>query len=222
VTRRGAAALAALALGSSAAAPAAATPLQTPPEIAPVTKLWRCDEQALGFPAAGRLAHGVQLPEEGDDFFTWDSNLARSPNRSWRRWGTQHLVDALIEVFAEYSQAEPLSTRIGVQDISRRHGGVFGERFGGLGHSSHQNGLDADIAYPRKDGLELGIDSPAEVDLERAQLLVDLFVKAGARYVFVGPRLSLRGPRGVVQKLRYHDDHMHVRILCPMAPLSAP
>jgi hypothetical protein len=37
-------------------------------------------------------------------------------------------------------------------------------------------------------------------------------VLAGARYVFTGPHLSLRGPRGVVQKLAYHDDHMHVRL----------
>ena len=31
----------------------------------------------------------------------------------------------------------------------------FGRRFGGLGHASHQNGLDVDVYYPRIDGREL-------------------------------------------------------------------
>ena len=53
---------------------------------------------------------------------------------------------------------------------------------------------------------------PAQIDRERTQELVDAFVEAGARYVFVGPRTGLRGPRRVVQRLGHHDDHMHVRI----------
>ena len=181
----------------------------------PITRLWRCDEQALGLPFAGSLAHGAQLPPEGDHHFTWDLVLNRSPNRSWRRWGTQYTLDTLMLVLGLYAEEEPLAARVGVGDVSRRPGGIFDERYGGLGHGSHQNGLDVDVAYPRFDGLELGIDSPAEVDVERSQLLVDLFVKAGATRIYVGPRLPLRGPRKIVSKLRYHDDHMHVRLRCP-------
>ena len=196
--------------------PAPPPPVAPPaPPLPPVEELWTCEEQALGTPNRGRLEHGVQLPAEGDDFFTWDALRDRSPNRSWRRWGTQHLIDTMLAVFADYMEEEPLSARIGVSDLSRPRGGIFDERFGGLGHSSHQNGLDVDIAYPRKDGLELGISDPSEVDVKRSQRLVSLFVKAGASYVFVGPRLPLRGRRGVVQKLRFHDDHMHVRLPCP-------
>ena len=84
--------------------------------------------------------------------------------------------------------------------------------FGGLGHASHQNGLDVDILYPRLDGLERRACAPALVDDELSQDLVDRFVAAGAVYVFTGPRLALRGPRRVVVKLAHHDDHMHVRI----------
>jgi hypothetical protein len=54
------------------------------------------------------------------------------------------------------------------------------------------------------------------VDAARAQELVAAFVAAGAQYVFVSPVLYrrglLRGPRGVVIPLVYHDEHMHVRI----------
>jgi protein MpaA len=45
-----------------------------------------------------------------------------------------------------------------------------------------------------------------------AQDLVTRFVRAGAVKVFVGPRVGLRGPRRKVERLIYHDDHMHVRI----------
>lgn len=226
--RRAASALAALTLGgalmsSGAGAQDPVPPLAAPQlaepgpmELMPITRLWRCHEQALGSPSFGRLAHGVQLPEEGDNFFTWDTNMDRSPNRGWRRWGTQHTIDTLLEVFARYVEEEPFAARVGVEDISRPRGGIFDERYGGLGHSSHQNGIDVDVSYPREDGLELGVSDPSEVDLERSQLLVDLFVKAGARYVFVGPRLPLSGRRGVVQKLRHHDDHLHVRLPCPV------
>ena len=84
--------------------------------------------------------------------------------------------------------------------------------FGGLGHASHQNGLDIDILYPRKDGTETRPTKPSQVDRELAQDLVDRFVAAGAVKVFVGPRLDLKGPRNVVMPLIYHDDHLHVRI----------
>jgi hypothetical protein len=73
-------------------------------------------------------------------------------------------------------------------------------RFGGLGHASHQNGLDADVYYPRRDRRE------------RAPRRVDRFVAAGAQIVFVGPSTGIHGPAGVVQVLVCPDDHPHVRL----------
>ena len=84
--------------------------------------------------------------------------------------------------------------------------------YGGLGHASHQNGLDIDILYPRKDGTETRAIKPSQVDRKLAQDLVDRFVAAGAVKVFVGPHLHLKGPKKVVVPLIYHDDHLHVRI----------
>ena len=52
---------------------------------------WR-DSVALGTHTAGRLERGVQVPAGGRSFFTWDPVLRRSPNRPWRRWGTDRLV----------------------------------------------------------------------------------------------------------------------------------
>ncbi len=115
-------------------------------------------------------------------------------------------------VLDAYRATNPGAPRVGIADLSRIHGGRFGANFGGLGHASHQNGLDADVLYPRKDGTEARATKPSEVDQERAQKLLDLFVQAGAVKVFVGPHLHLKGPKNVVVPLIYHDDHMHVRI----------
>ena len=167
---------------------------------------------AVGSPTAGRLVRGVHLPARGAGFATWDPNLRRSPNRAWRRWGTDRLVRQLLAVAREHRSAHPGARPLLIGDLSRPHGGDFGPRFGAPGHASHQNGLDVDLYYPRIDGLERAPRSPAVVDRELAQDLADLFVEAGAEYVFVGPRVRLRGPRRVVQPLRLHNDHMHVRI----------
>jgi murein endopeptidase len=172
---------------------------------------WR-DSRPIGLWYAGSLRSGVQLPAEGADWFTWDPPLRRSPNRGSRRWGTDRLVATVIAVIEEYRLAHPFAPRVGIGDLSRRHGGEFGRRFGGLGHASHQNGLDADVYYPRIDGLERRAPRPALVDRAAAQELVDRFVAAGAKVVYVGPRLGLKGPRKRVVPLVHHDDHLHVRL----------
>ena len=167
---------------------------------------------SVGVPWNGRLVAGVQLPSEGVDFFTWDPVLKRSPDRPWRRWGSDRLLRMVLRVLGEYRAAHPEAARIGIGDLSRPHGGNFDERYGGRGHASHQNGRDADVYYPRLDGLELAPTKPSQIDHELAQELVTRFVRAGAVKVFVGPHTGLRGPRRIVEKLIYHDDHMHVRI----------
>lgn len=194
---------------------------QTTPAPAPVTSsvLQHVDEgpiqwrrsYAAGATNHGFLYNGVQLPAEGPDFFSWDPILERFPNRPWRRWGADTTIKTMLRVIGEYRAAHPNAQRVGIADISRTSGGPFGRRFGGLGHASHQNGLDADIYYPRKDGLELPITSVAQIDRGLAADLVHRFVRAGAVYVFVGPRTRLGGKRGVVQRLVHHDNHLHVR-----------
>jgi len=203
----------ALALTLLLAAPALAQPLQEPepvPEPAPVIA-YR-ESSPVGVWWAGKLRRGVQLPAEGPDWFTWDPVRKRIPNRGWRRWGTDRLVRTVLEVIEDYRLDNALAPRVGIGDLSRRHGGEFGAHFGGLGHASHQNGLDADIYYPRWDGQERRPFKPSQVDRDLAQDLVDRFVAAGARAIYVGQSLDLTGPRKVVVPLVHHDDHLHVRL----------
>jgi murein endopeptidase len=172
---------------------------------------WR-RSRAVGLPYAGRLVNGVMLPAEGAHFFTWDEIWSRQPNRPYRRFGTDRLIRVVLRVAAAYARAHPGAPRLGIADISRPNGGPFGRRFGGLGHASHQNGLDVDVLYPRRDRREAAPGRPSQIDRRLAQDLVDRFVRAGAKYVFVGPHTHLHGPRRVVSVLAHHDDHMHVRL----------
>ena len=155
---------------------------------------------------------GVRLPCQGEHFFTWDPIRRSSPNRSWRRRGTDRLVRLILVIADRYAADHPRAPRLAVGDLSRPRGGDFGPRFGRVGHLSHQNGLDVDVYYPRRDRRERAPREPRQVDRRLAQDLVDRFVAAGAERVFVGPRVGLEGPPGVVQMLARHDDHMHVRL----------
>lgn len=169
--------------------------------------------RSVGLPWDGRLVNGVQLADEGETFFTWDGPKQRSPNRAWRRWGNERLVRTVLRVLDEYAAAHPDAPRVGIGDLSRPRGGDFGPRFGGVGHASHQNGLDVDVYYPRLDRRERPPKRIAQVDRRLAQDLVDRFVDAGAAKVFVGSRTGLRGPPAVVEELgSYHDNHLHVRL----------
>jgi Penicillin-insensitive murein endopeptidase len=202
------------AVHGSAPAPALVAPPATPAARAPVVPAPAdvVPSRAVGRPNHGRLEHGVLLPPETADIVSWDPLDHVVPDRDWRRVGTDRLVAQIQAVAAAFRHAHPGAPRVVVSDLSLPEGGHFGAEYGGLGHASHQNGLDADIAYPRRDRREVGIDRVSDIDRPLAQALVDAWVAAGAQFVFVGPHTGLRGPRAIVQPLVNHDDHLHVRI----------
>ena len=169
--------------------------------------LWR-DSRSVGKPNRGALIRGTKLPPQGATFFSWDPVRKRSPSPQARRYATDKLIRVVLRVADEYARANPGAPRLAIGDLSKPGGG----RFAGAFHASHQNGLDADIYYPRLDRRERSPWNVTDIDLKLAQDLVDRFVRAGATYVFVGPRTPLKGPRGVVMALPRHDNHMHVRL----------
>jgi murein endopeptidase len=186
--------------------PGAGEPLAWEPATPEAKMDWR-RSVAVGEPSAGRLVRGVRLPREGEHFFTWDPVLHRVPNRASRRWATDRLLRFVLGVIREYSAAHPDAPRVGIGDLSRRRGGPFGPV-----HATHQNGLDADVYYPRRDRRERPPKLVSEIDRRLAQELVDRFVQAGAKLVYVGPNTGFTGPRRIVRVLWNHDNHLHVRI----------
>lgn len=214
----GATAAAALSSGETERATPDPPPARLAPLEPPSPGLQMLDSLSLGLPYRGRLVRGVRLPPQGPHFTTWDPQRRRSPSRWWRRYGNDYLVRMVLRVARRHATADPEPPPpMLVGDLSRPRGGEFGRRFGALGHSSHQNGLDVDVYYPRRDKRNAPPRRISQVDLRLAQRLVDLFVAAGAKTVLVGPHLPLRGPRGVVKPYRNHDNHLHVRIENPEA-----
>ena len=101
-----------------------------------------------GFYTKGRIIHATGLPDSGPGFL----HLFRPRDRGW---GSSKLV-ALLEGSAHFVQEEfPESGVLQIGDTSARSGGYVS------GHSSHQNGLDADIAFLRTD---LDTQDPGAVD----------------------------------------------------------
>jgi len=164
---------------------------------------------SVGLQYAGRLIDGTQLPVAGIDWVTWNPVTDSTPNRRDRLYGNEHTIRTLVSVIAAYRAAHPHAPRVVVGDISRRGGGRMDE------HLSHQNGLDVDVYYPRRDGHLSAPIATSQIDHPLAQDLLDRFVAAGAQVVFVGYSAGLRGPSGVVVPYPNHENHMHVRFPHP-------
>ena len=190
--------------------PASAGP--APKAAVPALRVaWR-RSSALGSPNAGRLVAGVRLPELGPGFYTYNPATQTLPGGADRRWGTDRLVREVITLGRWWARAHPDQPRLGIGDLSRRAGGHFAGP--GVGHASHQNGLDVDIRLPRRDGVE-GRSDPSTYDRALTQQVVDRLVARGAELVLVGRGLRLGGPPGVVMTWPNHDDHLHVRFRDP-------
>ena len=153
----------------------------------------------------GSLIAGSQLPVEGADWVTWNPITDRVANAPRRLYGNERTIRTLISVIEEYRSANPGAPRVVVGDISFEGGGPMDA------HVSHQNGLDVDIYYPRLDGVLRAPRSPRAVDRRLAQVLLDRFVHAGAKIVFVGFSTGLQGAPEVVVPYPNHENHMHVR-----------
>ena len=164
---------------------------------------------SVGLPYGGRLVDGTQLPVEGADWVTWNPNTDSVPNLRHRLYGNERTIRAIVSVIGGYRAAHPAAPRVVVGDISLEHGGTMDQ------HVSHQNGLDVDIYYPRLDRHLSAPIATSQVDRVLAQDLLDRFVAAGARVVFVGYSTGLRGPSGVVVPYPNHENHMHVRFPQP-------
>ena len=158
-----------------------------------------------GLPYAGRLSDGTQLPLEGPSWVTWNPVADHVPNRPDRLYGTERTIRTLLAVLTAYRAADEDAPQVVVGDISFRAGGPMEL------HRSHQNGLDVDVYYPRRDGRPRPPTEAGQIDHRRSQALLDRFLAAGAAKVFVGYALGLDGPGDVVIPYPNHGDHMHVR-----------
>lgn len=164
---------------------------------------------SVGLPYGGRLMHGTQLPVHGADWVTWNPITDSSPNLPYRLYGNQHTISEIVRVTHAYRAAHPHVPPVVIGDISFEHGGPMDD------HLSHQNGLDVDIYFPRRDHELRAPTTTAQIDHRLAQDLLDRFVAAGAEKIFISPTSGFRGPADVVMPWPGHEYHMHVRFPPP-------
>jgi murein endopeptidase len=158
--------------------------------------------RSIGSPGAGRLENGVLFPAMGPDHFAWNFREQRIGGSDRTRWGDCRVVRAVLRGLAAYRRRNPEAPRVAVGDLSLRHGGEID------GHSTHENGRQIDLYFPRDDRRFREPRTVAQVDLRLTRELVRAMLDAGANRVLIGPSIRIRAAAGVV-RWPHHDDHLH-------------
>lgn len=185
--------------------------------------------ESVGRPYDGRLVNGEKLPDGPGYQYGRRSNV----------YATNETITLLIESFGKVIQKYPGGPLIVVGNLSQRKGGKFGP------HASHQSGRDVDIGYFHKKKLQpvkkLMKTNAKNIDARKTWFLIQTFLDTGkVKYMFVNhglqkvlynhlkkrrfkqsyidrifqyPRKS--GGGGIIQHSDGHDDHMHIRFVCP-------
>ncbi len=187
----------------------------------------------IGYYSEGSLRNAVRLPDEGPGFM----KLFLHRNRAW---GTQEMIDAIVKTTAEMDKSFPKSDRLQVGDISQENGGLVDDL-----HTSHQNGLDADLTFYRVNKIE---QSPSHVNgfqelmvvrgkisrnfdsARNWKFLKELHKNGRVQRIFLDPVIKkeiCRYARSVKESAIFlevlrslrpypnHQEHMHVRLKCP-------
>lgn len=190
-------------------------------------------EQPTGYYAKGKLKRASALPASGRGYVKILRPRARN-------YGSSDLVYVITQTAKELQRRAPSRDRVQIGDMSGKKGGFA------YGHNSHQNGLDADIAFLRMDQKEQDPNSTTgfhetfvkdgqvttNFDLPRNWLLAKLFIESGrVQRIFVNDVLkqeicrhaAIKGEfaaqRETLRRLRSyegHMDHYHIRLTCPL------
>jgi len=158
--------------------------------------------QSLGTPGNGRLVGGVRFPATGPDHFAWNFRRQRIGGSERTRWGHCRVVRAVLHGLAAYRDGNPSAPPVAVGDMGLRHGGEID------GHSTHENGRQIDLYFPRRDRRPREPHTVAQVDLRLSRELVRAMLGAGADRVLIGPHIRIRSS-GRVLRWPHHDDHLH-------------
>ncbi len=181
--------------------------------------------QAVGAPNRGRLRNADQL-ETGPGY------RVRNPVNSY---ATTETITRIREGMARVKAHRVNAPDLVVGDLSTRRGGRFPP------HRSHQNGMDADIAFYQRDAgrvCRLVAATPETLDVELNWYLFRTWIEESAvQFIFVNYELQeplyeyaqARGAsdeqleewfqyprgrnssRGIIRHEPGHDDHFHVR-----------
>ena len=182
----------------------------------------------IGGYSRGCQAGAMALPETGP---TWQA-MRLSRNRNW----AQPVTIDYIRDLSAFAATLPGWEGLYVGDLSQPRGGPTG-----LGHASHQTGLDADIWMLPPQRLTLSAQEREEIssiDLQRAggAYVNDAWTpeheallrraasdpRVARIFIFAGAKVEMcenaTGDRSWLRKIRPwwgHNTHFHVRLECP-------
>lgn len=153
-------------------------------------------------------------------------------------WGSPVMVETLVGAARHMRWLMPDSDPITIGDISTQHGGYLS------GHVSHRAGVDADVGLYRTGGHQgRGFDNPgSDFDLEANWAFVSALLDTGdidfilldqshinklrayalsngllteAEAARIFPTTDTWRYTGILRHASGHDNHFHVRVLCP-------
>jgi murein endopeptidase len=158
---------------------------------------------SIGSPGHGRLVNGVLFPATGPDHFAWNFREQRIGGSDGTRWGNCRVVRAVLLGLAAYRFRNPEAPLVAVGDMGLRRGGEIDH------HSTHEDGREIDLYFPRRDRRLRESHTVAQVDLRLSRELVRAMLDAGAYRVLIGPHIRI-GTSAHVMRWPNHDDHLHV------------
>ena len=172
-------------------------------------KTGRCDDdpsRPVGKPSGGDLTGGLNLPDRGSGY----RHYLGTDRVDTDDWGTLAMLGCLEAVGRA---VEPLGISMGVGDLSLRSGGSFPP------HLSHQNGLDVDMRYVRRDRQQIPLDlrfQPEEYDVAATKAVFEAFFsECNVEVIFVDiDRIdfTIEGQEERIVHVNGHSNHYHVRI----------
>jgi murein endopeptidase len=160
---------------------------------------------SIGSPGNGRLVDGVLFPATGPDHFAWNFREQRIGGSDRTRWGDCRVVRAVLLGLAAYRDRNPDAPPVAVGDMGLRHGGEIDH------HSTHENGRQVDLYFPRRDRAHREPHTVGQVDLRLSRELVRAVLDAGAHRVLIGPRIRIATSARVIH-WPHHDDHLHAML----------
>jgi peptidoglycan hydrolase-like protein with peptidoglycan-binding domain len=157
-------------------------------------------------PSTTPVAVNTPLPASGTGYYSYTS--------AEKRYGTAATIGALQAIASAWNQAHPSGPRLGIGNISMRGGGQFPP------HSTHREGLNADIRPVRSDRGESPVTyQDSSYSRALTQELVNL--------IFANPVLgvsSILFNDPSVQRVKAyqgHDNHLHVTFNRPTSSVPA-
>ena len=186
---------------------------------------------SYGHPYQGRLENGVVFPNQFQGYHLRDEN---------RSYTTPEVVGALLDAIEAVRTQFPNTCDLFIADFTCAGGGSA------VHHRSHQNGRDVDIGLYAQGNRPLNSLVPMNRDnLDAAKtwcLIENLIASQRVQYIFLDRSVQrvlyeyavTRGydraylervfgnVRGcLIQHIRNHIDHMHVRFFTPWSTLAA-